>query len=94
MDTTRRSFQKAAAAAQTAAYSQSSDNVHQDPKGLHRLIEAIEHDVAKELYDGAVVALAHRGSLVLSEAIGFAHRASGRRTQQDDAFAVFSVTNR
>jgi CubicO group peptidase (beta-lactamase class C family) len=91
MDTTRRSFPITAAAAQTAAYSQDSD-VYPGPKGLHRLIEAIEHDVAKELYDGAVVVLAQRGSIVLHEAIGFAHRASGRRAQQDDVFALFSVT--
>jgi CubicO group peptidase (beta-lactamase class C family) len=63
-----------------------------DRKALDRLVQAIEHDVARELYDGAVVLLAHRGTVALHEAIGFAERASGRRARKDDVFCLFSVT--
>lgn len=61
-------------------------------KGLDRLVEAIERDVASEIYDGAVVMLGLRGNVVLHEAIGFAERSSGRRARKDDVFCLFSVT--
>src|SRR5262249_4752672 len=63
-----------------------------DRKALDRLVQAIEHDVAREVYGGAVVLLAHQGSVVLHEAIGFAERASGRRARKDDVFCLFSLT--
>jgi CubicO group peptidase (beta-lactamase class C family) len=69
-----------------------TENPTLDRKALDRLVQAIEHDVARELYDGAVVLLAHRGSVALHEAIGFAERASGRRVRKDDVFCLFSVT--
>jgi CubicO group peptidase (beta-lactamase class C family) len=63
-----------------------------DRRTLDRLVQAIEQDVSRELYDGAVVLLAHRGTIVLHESIGFAERASGRRARKDDVFYLFSVT--
>ena len=45
-----------------------------DRRALERLVHAIEADVAKEIYDGAVVLVAHRGQVALHEAVGFAAR--------------------
>jgi len=63
-----------------------------DPKRLARLPEAIRDDVAAERYDGAVVVVARGGQVALHEAVGFAERASGRPTDRDDVFHLFSVT--
>jgi CubicO group peptidase (beta-lactamase class C family) len=63
-----------------------------DSERLARLTEVIEHDVAAELYDGAVCLVARRGQVAHHEAVGFAERASGRRARTDDVFHLFSVT--
>ncbi|MEW6440126.1 MAG: serine hydrolase domain-containing protein [bacterium] len=62
------------------------------PKAVDRLVRAIEGDIAKEVYDGAVVILAQRGKVLLHEAIGFAERESGRRMRHEDVFYLMSVT--
>jgi CubicO group peptidase (beta-lactamase class C family) len=63
-----------------------------DSQRLARLAAAIDADVAREHYDGAVVLVARRGAVVLHEAIGFADRSGGRRTRRDDVFCLFSIT--
>lgn len=63
-----------------------------DPHAVERLLDAIRADVESELYDGAVIALAHRGVIVAHEAIGFADRDSGREARTDDVFRVLSLT--
>jgi len=63
-----------------------------DPRRLERLPRAIEDDVAHERYDGAVLLLAHGGTVVLHRAIGYADRAQGRRAQRNDVFCAFSIT--
>lgn len=63
-----------------------------DPQQLERLTAAIEDDVAREVYDGAVVLVARRGAIALHQAIGWAERTSGRRARPDDVFGLFSIT--
>jgi CubicO group peptidase (beta-lactamase class C family) len=63
-----------------------------DPLALRRLADAIERDVAEERYDGAVIIVARSGEVALHEAIGFAHRPTGRGAARDDVFRVFSTT--
>ena len=63
-----------------------------DPQQLDRLTAAIDDDVAREVYDGAVVLVARRGAIALHTAIGYAERATGRRLRPDDVFHAFSIT--
>ena len=63
-----------------------------DDRALSRLSGRIEADVESGLYDGAVVAIAHRGDVVLHEAIGYADRDAGRAAQKDDVFRILSIT--
>ncbi|MBI3767168.1 MAG: beta-lactamase family protein [Deltaproteobacteria bacterium] len=63
-----------------------------DSQRLTRLAAAIDADVAREHYDGAVVLVARRGAIALHEAFGFADRGAGRRARRDDVFCLFSIT--
>jgi len=63
-----------------------------DEARLEHLVRAIETDVGRERYDGAVVLVARRGEIALHEAVGFAERASQRKARMDDVFCLFSVT--
>ncbi len=63
-----------------------------DAQRLTRLTEAIDGDVARERYDGAVVLVARRGAVALHQAIGFADRAAKRPARRDDVFCLFSIT--
>jgi CubicO group peptidase (beta-lactamase class C family) len=63
-----------------------------DARALQRLVDAIDNDVATGLYDGAVVAVARGGRIGLHQAVGYAHRESGRVAQLDDVFRIFSTT--
>src|SRR5215468_2983031 len=63
-----------------------------DPQRLARLATAIEADIAREQYDGAVALVARRGAVALHEAFGFAHRADERPCRRDDVFCFFSIT--
>ncbi|VAW00916.1 Beta-lactamase class C and other penicillin binding proteins [hydrothermal vent metagenome] len=63
-----------------------------DGDRLHRLKTAIQQDVDKEIYDGAVVIVARHGKIVLHEAIGLTDRETGREAKKDDVFAVMSLT--
>ena len=57
-------------------------------------VTSFKSDIDREQYDGAVVIVARGPKVGLHEAIGFAERASGRTTQKDDVFCLFSVTKR
>ncbi len=59
---------------------------------MGRLKSAIEHDVERGLYDGAVTIVAVGGEIVFDEAIGFADRSSGARLRRDSVFPVFSIS--
>lgn len=63
-----------------------------DQARLRRLGERIERDVEAGEYDGAAVAIAHRGEVVLEAAYGFADRATARGAQVDDVYRILSVT--
>jgi len=59
---------------------------------LARLSAAIRKDVEDNLYDGGAVVVARRGVIGLEEAVGFAHRGTGRPCRLDDIFNILSVT--
>lgn len=63
-----------------------------DDAAIARLVSSIERDVDNSLYDGAVVALAHRGEIVLEQAIGYSDRDAGRPAKTDDVFRVLSLS--
>lgn len=69
---------------------------HIDGVALSNLTASIRNDVENGLYDAAVVTMAHRGKIVLEEAIGFAeHDAAGlankERFQRLSDLAVTTV---
>jgi CubicO group peptidase (beta-lactamase class C family) len=63
-----------------------------DAGRLARLTDQIRRDVEDGRYDGAVVMVARNGEIGLHEAVGFAHRDSGRAARPDDIFRIFSMT--
>jgi len=63
-----------------------------DPVRLERVAAAIRQDVASNLYDGVVYAVARGGVVAAHEAVGFADRASSRAARIDDVFAIMSIT--
>jgi CubicO group peptidase (beta-lactamase class C family) len=63
-----------------------------DSGRLARLGETIEADVARELYDGAVVLVARRGEVALHAAYGWSERATQRPAALDDVFHYFSIS--
>jgi len=63
-----------------------------DSQRLARVAAAIDGDIAREQYDGAVALVARRGAVVLHEAFGFANRDAARPAHCDDVFGLFSIT--
>ncbi len=63
-----------------------------DGERLSHLSTAIQSDVDKEIYDGAVIIVARHGKVVMHEAIGSTDRDAGRAAKKDDVFAVMSLT--
>jgi CubicO group peptidase (beta-lactamase class C family) len=59
---------------------------------MSRLRQAIEGDVERKLYDGAVTIVGVDGKVAFEEAIGFADRHAGASMQRDSVFPVFSVS--
>ncbi len=62
-----------------------------DPVRLGRLAEAIDADIAREMYDGCVVAVGRRSGMVLHEAFGYADRDVGRRMTTEDILHSMST---
>ncbi len=62
-----------------------------DDSRLHLLPAAIQRDVDAEHIDGAVVLVAHRGEIVLHEAIGYSDRSAGLPLQTDAVFWTASL---
>ena len=62
-----------------------------DAARLARLPIAIKADVEADKIDGAVILVAHRGEIVLHEAIGYADRATNKATQRDSVFVTMSI---
>lgn len=63
-----------------------------DESALTRFTEAIERDIAADMYDGVAVVVARGGQVGLRAAIGYADRARGRKLAIDDVFRVLSTT--
>jgi CubicO group peptidase (beta-lactamase class C family) len=59
---------------------------------MSRLQKAIEGDVERKLYDGAVTIVAVGGKVVFEQATGFADRHAGKPMRLDSVFPVFSVS--
>jgi CubicO group peptidase (beta-lactamase class C family) len=63
-----------------------------DPNALSRLVNAIERDIARETYDGAVFIVGRRGKVAVHEAIGHTDLANKRAAKKDDVFHLMSIT--
>ena len=61
-------------------------------EGRQRLIDAINGDIERDLYDGAAIKVAHRGKIVVDEAMGWADRKNGREQRTNDVFKLLSTT--
>lgn len=59
---------------------------------MSRLHQAIEQDVKRKLYDGAVTIVGVGGKVVFEHAIGFADRLAGTPMRPDSVFPIFSIS--
>jgi len=59
---------------------------------MSRLHQAIERDVERKLYDGAVTIVAVGGKVVFEHATGFADRGAAKPMRLDSVFPIFSVS--
>jgi CubicO group peptidase (beta-lactamase class C family) len=59
---------------------------------MSRLQKAIERDVERKLYDGAVTIVGVGGKVVFEQATGFADRSAGKPMRLDSVFPVFSIS--
>jgi CubicO group peptidase (beta-lactamase class C family) len=59
---------------------------------MSRLSQAIEGDVERKLYDGAVTIVGVDGKVVFEDATGFADRHAGVAMRRDSVFPVFSIS--
>jgi CubicO group peptidase (beta-lactamase class C family) len=59
---------------------------------MSRLQKAIEGDVERKLYDGAVTIVAVGGKVVFEQATGFADRSAAKPMRADSVFPIFSVS--
>jgi CubicO group peptidase (beta-lactamase class C family) len=59
---------------------------------MSRLQKAIERDVERKLYDGAVTIVGVGGKVVFEQATGFADRGAGKPMRLDSVFPVFSIS--
>jgi CubicO group peptidase (beta-lactamase class C family) len=62
-----------------------------DPNRFGRLAEAIEKDIATEVYDGCQVVVGRRAGVVLNGAFGFADRDVGRKMTREDILHSMST---
>lgn len=59
---------------------------------LKNLVTAVERDIEKGLYHGAVLIVGRHGEVVLEEAIGSTNASTGRPAKLDDVFRVLSIS--
>ncbi len=71
-----------------------TDSVHSgmNTRQLARLTSAVEADIAKGVYHGAVMLLARHGEVVLDVSLGSTDVSTGRSALPDDVFRVLSVS--
>ncbi|QGU03437.1 serine hydrolase domain-containing protein [Corynebacterium comes] len=63
-----------------------------NPAQLKRIEETIQADIDRGDYDGVNVIIAQHGEIALQGTYGFAERATGRPSQQDDIYRILSLT--
>ena len=59
---------------------------------MSRLRQAIEGDVERKLYDGAVTIVSVGGKVVFEHATGFADRSAAKPMRLDSVFPIFSIS--
>ena len=59
---------------------------------MSRLSQAIEGDVERKLYDGAVTIVSVGGKVVFEQATGFADRGAAKPMRLDSVFPIFSIS--
>jgi CubicO group peptidase (beta-lactamase class C family) len=59
---------------------------------MNRLRHAIEQDVQRKRYDGAVTIVGVGGKVVFEHAIGFADRVAAKPMRLDSVFPIFSIS--
>ena len=59
---------------------------------MSRLQGAIEQDIERGFYDGAVTIVAVGGQIVFDTAIGFADRPRNRAMRKNTVFPIFSIS--
>ena len=59
---------------------------------MSRLSQAIEGDVERKLYDGAVTIVSVGGKVVFEHATGFADRSAAKPMRLDSVFPIFSIS--
>lgn len=59
---------------------------------LGRLTDTIHRDVDAGRYDGCEIIVARQGKILHHEAVGYAHRASGRMAARGDVYAAMSIS--
>ena len=59
---------------------------------MSRLSQAIEGDVERKLYDGAVTIVSVGGKVVFEHATGFADRRAAKPMRLDSVFPIFSIS--
>jgi CubicO group peptidase (beta-lactamase class C family) len=69
-----------------------TDNPQISADRLSALREAVEQDVAANLYWGAAIAVAHQGEVVLDFAAGHADAERTQELRTDTVFSIFSAT--
>jgi CubicO group peptidase (beta-lactamase class C family) len=69
-----------------------TDNPRISADRLSALREAVDRDVAANLYWGAAIAVAHRGEVVLDFAAGHADAERTQELRTDTVFSIFSAT--
>jgi CubicO group peptidase (beta-lactamase class C family) len=63
-----------------------------DVDRLDLVVDRMQRDIDRELYDGAQIVVGRSGTKVLSAAVGYADRSSGRPLQADDVLVPFSIS--
>lgn len=63
-----------------------------DAAALANLKRHVEADVARGLYDGAVIKVGRHGAVAFDEVVGFAARDAGQMLAQDSVFHAYSLS--
>jgi CubicO group peptidase (beta-lactamase class C family) len=70
---------------------QSVEELGFDPERLARVGARIDSDIEAGKYNGAAICVGRNGGVALKSIHGFADRAAGRKLQEDDVIASFSL---